>query len=187
MEIKWQPDKPSQMQFSDYENWCILNLISLKFVPKGRIKNKAVLFLIMVRYPTGNKPLPKPIMASHVEKTSTVNVTATVNHFVTTLLLVCSYFATLLLLDHYLVQAITSQLFHHSITVTSPLLHRHFPTPSLIAVTSQPGTSYLSNWFIVHNPFTTTSFTSHLHMRFTLLLLNCWFTVNSQLPFFHTG
>ena len=44
------------------EKFCILIQISLKFVPKGPIDNKAALVQVLVCRQTGDKPLPEPMV-----------------------------------------------------------------------------------------------------------------------------
>ena len=48
--------------FVNEKFFCILIKISLKFVPKGPIDNKAALVQIMAWCRTGDKPLPEPIL-----------------------------------------------------------------------------------------------------------------------------
>ena len=43
------------------EKLCILIKISLKFVPKGQIDNKAALVQVMAWQRAGDKPLPEPM------------------------------------------------------------------------------------------------------------------------------
>ena len=44
------------------EKFCILIQISLKFVPKGPIDNKAALVQVLACRQTGDKPLPEPMV-----------------------------------------------------------------------------------------------------------------------------
>ena len=44
------------------EKFCISIRISLKFVPKGRIDNKAALVQVMAWHQTGNRPLTEPML-----------------------------------------------------------------------------------------------------------------------------
>ena len=41
--------------------------ISLKFVPKGPIYNKSAMVQVMAWCQTGNKPLPKPMLAQFTD------------------------------------------------------------------------------------------------------------------------
>ena len=43
------------------DKFCILILISLNFVPKGPVDNKAALVKVMTLRRTGDKPLPEPM------------------------------------------------------------------------------------------------------------------------------
>ena len=43
-------------------NDCILDQISLKFIPVGPIDNQSPLVHMMTWQQTGNKPLPEPVM-----------------------------------------------------------------------------------------------------------------------------
>ena len=49
------------------EKFCILILISLKFVPKGSNDNKSVLVQVMAWCQTGAKPLPEPMLAQFTD------------------------------------------------------------------------------------------------------------------------
>ena len=44
------------------EKFCILITISLKFVPESLIDNKSALVQVMAWHPTGDKPLPEPML-----------------------------------------------------------------------------------------------------------------------------
>ena len=45
-----------------YEKFCILILISLKFVPKGQIDNNTALVQVMAWHRSGDKPLYEPMV-----------------------------------------------------------------------------------------------------------------------------
>ena len=49
------------------ENVSISIWISLKFVPKGPIDNKAALVQVMAWRWTGNKPLPEPVLTQFTD------------------------------------------------------------------------------------------------------------------------
>ena len=49
------------------ENFFILIRISLKFVPKGPIDNKAALVQVMARRQTGDKPLPELMLTQFTD------------------------------------------------------------------------------------------------------------------------
>ena len=49
------------------EKFLILIKISLKFVPKGPIDNKAALVQVMVWRRTGDKPLPEPMLTQFAD------------------------------------------------------------------------------------------------------------------------
>ena len=49
------------------EKYCILIQISLKFVPKGLIDNKAVLVQLMAWCRTGEKPLTEPMLTQFTD------------------------------------------------------------------------------------------------------------------------
>ena len=57
-----------------YENCCIFNQISLKFVHQVPIKNKATLVSKMARCQRGNKPLSQPRLASQPNTENQVNM-----------------------------------------------------------------------------------------------------------------
>ena len=49
------------------EKFCILIQISLKFVPKGPIDNKAALVQVMAWHLKGDKPLSEPMLTQFTE------------------------------------------------------------------------------------------------------------------------
>ena len=49
------------------EKFCILNRISLKFVPKNPIDNKSELVKAMAWRRTGDKPLPEPMLTQFAD------------------------------------------------------------------------------------------------------------------------
>ena len=49
------------------EKFCILIKISLKFVPKSLIDNKAALVQVMAWRRAGDKPLPEPMLTEFTE------------------------------------------------------------------------------------------------------------------------
>ena len=49
------------------ENFCILILISLKFVPNGPIENKPALLLVMAWHRIGDKPLPEAMLTQFTD------------------------------------------------------------------------------------------------------------------------
>ena len=49
------------------EKFCILILISLKFVPEGPIDNKSALVQVMAWRRKGNKPLSEPVVTQFTD------------------------------------------------------------------------------------------------------------------------
>ena len=55
---------PPQIHFHEQKKLCIAIRISLKVIPNGLIDNKSALVQVMAWCPTGDKPLPEPLLTS---------------------------------------------------------------------------------------------------------------------------